>query len=314
MSTLHVNLVGNFASPSAAEWGALNALQQIEHVSVQAFNSRSGEVRRRRVPPLSKLTPRNTADLHIFMKGDGAPPELIAALRGLTVCWYAELLPNGRVNDDVAQAKFAQLSENLASFDVVAHHNADSLAWLSRQHPRVIEVPLFGVVRGVQRDGGPLRERRYDIGFCGAPSPRRVQFINQLHAANIPIKTPDNWESGGGIYGDAMFDFLASCRYFLNLHFTAQPNFETRVLEVLGSRTALLSERISGDSVRPDEHYFLVNQPADVVARLRQPLTEAQQVANAGYELAWRDFDLRVVCQRLITESQRAAAEHLAPQ
>jgi glycosyltransferase involved in cell wall biosynthesis len=303
---MRVNIIGNFATPSAAEWGIAQAFRRIQGIDLGLFNTRKGSSA---VPP---ATAAKDADVQLFIRGDGLPPEFIAALSGLKVCWHSELLPDGRTPNLMAQNRLEVLKRNLEAFDLLAVHDNAVVEFIRAQcrHPKVLFVPSYGVIEGREGPGVALDQRAITIGFAGLPTPKRVKWVSELGALGVEVALPKDWQRGGRIEGKEMLDFIRACRFFLNIHFSDQLNIETRVFEVLGCRTALVSEGLSTPLVKAGEHFFRAAGPEDVKKLVSSlPLEEAQRVADAGFQEAWQNHTMAGRCRVLLE-----AIKDIAPQ
>jgi glycosyltransferase involved in cell wall biosynthesis len=294
---MRINIIGNFATPAASEWGIAHAFRRAGGIELGLFNTRKGNPA---VPPASAA---KGADLQLFIRGDGVPGEFIASLAGVKVCWHSELLPDGKTDNPMAQSRLEGLKKNLEAFDVLAVHDNAVVEFMRTQcrHPQVVFVPSYGVLEGREGSGPPLEARATLIGFVGVPTPKRIQWIDELKALGVEVALPNDWRRGGRIEGKEMFDVIRACRFFLNIHFSEQLNMETRVWEVMGCRTALVSEPLSTPLATPGEHFFEARCPKDVQTLLATVTPqEAQRVADAGFHEAWKNHTMIGRCRLLL--------------
>lgn len=294
---MRLNIIGSFASPVAAEWGIAQAFRRIPGIELGLFNTRKGNPA---VPPFTAAKP---AEVQLFIRGDGVPAEFISSLGGLKVCWHSELLPDGKIANPMAQARLEGLKQNLEAFDLLAVHDNAIVEFMQGQcrHSKVAFVPSYGVLEGREGAGPALEERTTLIGFAGLPTPKRVQWIRRLKELDVEVALPADWQRGGRIEGKEMFDFIRACRFFLNIHFSDQLNIETRVFEVLGCKTAMISEGLSTPLVAAGEHFFQADSPEDVkelIATLA--ICDAQRVADAGFAETWKNHTMVGRCQLLL--------------
>lgn len=283
-----INLIGTFTNSSAAEWAVLDALNSLGY-NVKHFN-------------LSNyLEMPIFADIHLFT-GDiiNIPSEFINQLKGLRVCWSGSLLPNSDSDlDYLAKNKLLGLKTNIQDFDVVVLGNESAVPYMMQWNSNTIYSYPYGVSENREINGGELVQRKYDLGFVGYPTPRRQRIIADIKDAGISIHLPPEWESGQRIYGEEYYKFLSECKYILNVHASEKTNFETRVFEVLGSRSVLLSEPLSINMIEPDEHFIQVNIHNPATIKMAFVRNDLQEIADKGFDFVWQNHTMKQTVRRL---------------
>ena len=128
-----------------------------------------------------------------------------------------------------------------------------------------------------------------DILWYGSTTPRRDRILASLHQAGLEVTST-------GATGESLNEQINRSRLVLNIHLGASLNAETRIAEVLGAGTCLLTEPLHPEitkylGIEPGVHYleFDVAEGSPVVVRdrLRGALGDWQwreRIAAAGYQ------------------------------
>lgn len=323
---MRINLIGKFTNPSATEHAVKESLINLGH-EVRAWHTGLDvdKLNRSVAQILPEISDHNDADVCLFMKGDGVPNDAIGFLKGVKVCWYPELLPSGPGSvDSLGSAKFSQLLQNVSSFDILVLHNPSEINFVSEKlRERGINIPItscmFGPHVGRERDGGPLADRPYGIGFAGYPTPRRIAAIQKLQSDGHIVYLPTNWIEGESLKGEAYFDFISKCQAVLNIHCTDAPNIETRVFEAMGCRTLLITDKLPTYPMPHPSDCYVVdfgspdigNQVADIDLTTPVGIAMNQRKVDNCYQHAWQN-SLQSRCAELldkmanITENRRS--------
>jgi len=289
---LKINMFGSFANPASTEAGMAEGFRSLG-VEVNTFDTRQSK---------DYIQQAQVADIQLFIKGDGVNPNWIQGLSGITINWYSELLPDGS-EDDLADLKLKQLQQNLAAFDILAVHEPSCLEYMQTLHPRVVCAPSYGVSVGREVKGPKWEKRPFQVGFVGHPTPRRIEWIDQI-SKHFQIMLPANWKKGGRTEGDEMFKFIKNCQFFLNIHCSKRINTETRVFEVTGCGACLLTEPLSASQL---PSHVVVHSPDDVVEALSNKTIDFARTAAAGQTEVWDTHTYSNKCKQFLSIIKRIA-------
>jgi spore maturation protein CgeB len=238
-----IHLIG--AQKSNYPWGFENrlipAINELGHTLI----STDFRQERNRLPERLALP----ADLILVCKGEGLDPHLIESSPCATVLWYAEQVGNDRAYDETALARRQELSFNIAAFDYVFSHDPSNLPvyrQLGAEHCAAL--PCAAVDPALNRRLDVAK--RHDVVFVGSKTSRRLALLEAIGRTGITVFSPEIWS------GEEMNRLFNESRIVLNLHLSDLANTETRIAEVLGAGSFLLSETLSDpDLVREGEHY-----------------------------------------------------------
>ena len=273
-----IHLVG--AQKTNYPWGFENRL--IPAFRKEGYEVISTDFRQER-ENLKQLLMQQT-DLVIICKGEGIPPELIRSIECPTVLWWAELLGTLQEVDEMAQQRRQMLAYNISAFDVVLVHDEASVSICqSLGAARVGFLPTAAVDPNVH--GKIDVEKRYDIGFVGQLTPRRQALLSKLQQ-HFCVEIRSIWDP------EALNKFFNETKIVLNIHLSKLPNTETRLCEVLGAGSFLLSEEISSKNLFLDgQHlaYWKRDNLEDLVSKIDYYLTheeERERIADQGHQFA----------------------------
>ncbi len=122
-------------------------------------------------------------------------------------------------------------------------------------------------------------EKKYDILFLGSITRRRKEILSEL-GRRFNIKTM----SAFGAEAARLFN---QAKIVINIHAEEYLDTETRVYEVLGTRSFLISEQLSRESpFKSGIHLVEVNGQEELEAKLQYYLSkpdERNRIAEAGY-------------------------------
>lgn len=191
------------------------------------------------------------AAITLVCKGEGIPPDAIARAPGVTALWYAEQLGTPDRTDDLANLRRTELGANARAFDAVFLHDQGMLPVATALGAApVVWAATACVDPDVHRPLAGLPRR--EVVFVGARTPRRERILSAL-ASRIPLTVIDTWDPV------AQNECFARARIVLNLHLSDLDNTETRVAEVLGAGSCLVTETLSSpDLVTDGEHVAMV--------------------------------------------------------
>jgi len=191
------------------------------------------------------------ASITLVCKGEGIPPDAIARAPGISVLWYAEQLGTPLDTDDLAETRRAELAANAHAFDAVFLHDQGMLPVAARLGAAPVAWAATACVDPlVHRPLAGLPRR--EVVFVGARTPRRERLLTAL-APRSPPAVVEVWDPV------AQNEVFARSRIVLNLHLSDLDNTETRVAEVLGAGSCLVTETLSSpDLVTDGEHVAMV--------------------------------------------------------
>ncbi|MBP9020240.1 MAG: hypothetical protein KBG01_01785, partial [Syntrophobacterales bacterium] len=238
-----IHLVG--AQQTNYPWGFENRL--IPAINGLGHTLISTDYRKQR-PRLPDLLAQK-ADLTLVCKGEGIDPHLVESVPCVTAIWYAEQIGTPESHDETSIARRKELAFNLHAFDYAFSHDpANLLVYKRLGAQRVFPLPCAAVdpVLNHKLD----TPKKHDVVFVGSKTPRRKKILEALTRKGIEVYSPDIWDP------EKLNILFNESRIVLNLHLSDLLNTETRVAEVLGAGSFLLSETLSDpDLVRAGTHF-----------------------------------------------------------
>jgi len=285
-----IHLVG--AQRSNHPWGIENRLiPAFESIGCRVLST---DFRQQRAELPQLLN--QAADLVLVCKGDNIPPALIRSTPCLTALWYAENVGTPEAVDEPTQARRRELAFNVAAFDFVfTHDQANIEIYRGLGARRVSWLPCVAVNPEVQRKLQVAK--KYDVVFVGSPTPYRQRQLSELRARGVRVEAPNLWDPA------ELNRVFNESRIVLNVHLSEIPNTETRVGEVLGAGSFLLSERLSSSDLLQEGETYASWPSGDVDAlaqKIRYFLThekEREAIAARGHAYAHQHLTFR----RLVT-------------
>ncbi|MCK4785563.1 MAG: glycosyltransferase, partial [Desulfobacteraceae bacterium] len=271
-----VHLVG--AQKTNSPWGFENRL-------IPAFESLGCKVistdfrrERSRLPELLL----KEADIVLVCKGEGISPQLVSSVPYVTALWYAEQIGTSDHYDDLSLFRRNELSFNVSAFDYVFTHDQGNLdvcqelgakktAWLS----------CAAVDPGINCKLDS--KKQYDVVFVGSNTPRRRKILSELRRRGINVHSPNLWDP------KELNRLFNESRIVLNIHLSELLNTETRLAEVLGSGSFLLSEKISSPDLLVEGTHYVTWFPGntdeliDKITYYLSHETERERIASEGY-------------------------------
>ena len=231
---------------------------------------------------------RQPADLLLVCKGEGIPPEVVRSAPCTTVLWYAEQVGTLDRVDPTAAQRRRELAYNAPAFDYVFSHDQANLeVYHQLGCNRVGWLPTAAADPTIHRKLDLPKE--YDVVFVGSRTPRRVQMLAELAGRGIKVHAPEIW-------GDEELNRVFNqARIVLNIHLSDLLNTETRLAEVLGAGSFLLSEELSSPDLFRDGEHLIVWRAGDVddlTAKISYYLDheeEREAIAAAGYSHVHND-------------------------
>lgn len=271
-----VHLVG--AQQTNYPWGFENRL--IPAIKGLGHTLISTDYRKQR-PNLPNLLTQK-ADLILVCKGEGIDPHLVESTPCVTALWYAEQIGTPESHDETSFARRKELAFNLHAFDYAFSHDpANLLVYRRLGAQRVFPLPCAAVDPVLNHKINT--PKKYDVVFVGSKTPRRKKILGALTKKGIDVYSPDIWDP------EKLNTLFNESRIVLNLHLSDLLNTETRVAEVLGAGSFLLSETLSDpDLVRAGTHFvqFASGDIEELADKIRYYLAhenEREAIALNGY-------------------------------
>lgn len=180
----------------------------------------------------------------VFVIGEGFAPHrrrpgcLYVYLNFSIVAVMGNPLHLSKVGWSAIRRKRRLLDEKLAGFDVLLDYFAPQTAWLRRR----FNMPVYGfdvaVDPGPIDNTTPLSERRYDICFVGAMTPRRLRILDRLRASGLRLSP----------HRDVVYeDIAAQSRCCINVHAYRSNHLEVpRIVGAIAAGTPVVTETSYG--------------------------------------------------------------------
>ena len=175
-----------------------------------------------------KAVSLNKFDLFFLQRGDEFPIDIIKSMGCKKVFWASELVNRTRDQDRLLQCSL---------FDHTFFHSSDCIK-LARADVNKSSVLLNGFSEDIYK---PLdTDKTIDILFSGLLTPRRYEILNNTSKYfKITVSTK---------FGEYLNEEFNRSKIILNIHAEDHLDMETRVFEVLGSNSFLLSEQLNSDN------------------------------------------------------------------
>jgi len=232
---------------------------------------------------LSRLL-QQEADLVLVCKGEFISPGLIKSLPYPTALWYCEQIGNERELDYESFLRRKELAYNAAAFDFVfSHDKANMEIYKTMGCKRVYWLPSAVINTAVHRRLG--LPKRYNITFVGSKTNRRNTLLIAL-SKYFEIYTPNIWNI------HELNQVFNESKIVLNIHLSDLLNTETRIGEVLGSGSFLLTEELSSKDLFVDGKHIVQWKRGDIddlINKIKYYLLhedERERIANEGHKFA----------------------------
>jgi glycosyltransferase involved in cell wall biosynthesis len=137
-------------------------------------------------------------------------------------------------------------------------------------------------------------QKDIDVLFIGSMTPRRAEVLQALSDKNILITKS---------FGPEMVRLINRAKIVLNIHAEDAVDTETRVYEVLGCGTFLLSEQLSMENPFDSGELVLFKSIAELKELLNYFLThedEREAIAEKGHEEALRSHTYKHRAMQII--------------
>lgn len=272
-----IHLVG--AQKSNFPWGFENRLiPAFESLGLRVISTDFRQERNNLQDRLSEKV-----DLVLVCKGEWIHPQIISSCPYITSLWYAEQIGDKENSDDVALGRREELSYNIKSFDNVFSHDQGNLdLYTELGGKRVAWLPCAAVDPSINKKLN--LKKKYDVVFVGSKTPRRERIISEIERSGIKVFWPDIWDPV------ELNKFFNESKVVLNTHLSDLLNTETRIAEVLGSGSFLISERISSPDFISDREHFVSFPPgetgelANLIRYYLSHEEEREEIASQGYQ------------------------------
>lgn len=275
---LIVHVVG--AQKTNHPWGFENHV--IDALEKMGHKVTSTDFRQKR-QNLSRLL-QQEADLVLVCKGEFISPGLIKSLPYPTALWYCEQIGNERELDYESFLRRKELAYNAAAFDFVFSHDKANLEiYKTMGCKRVYWLPSAVINTAVHRRLG--LPKRYNITFVGSKTNRRNTLLIAL-SKYFEIYTPNIWNI------HELNQVFNESKIVLNIHLSDLLNTETRIGEVLGSGSFLLTEELSSKDLFVDGKHIVQWKRGDIddlINKIKYYLLhedERERIANDGHKFA----------------------------
>lgn len=223
-------------------------------------------------------------DLILVCKGEFIPPELIKALPYPTALWYCEQIGSENAVDYAALLRRKELEYNATAFDYVFSHDKTNIpVYKSIGCKNVHWLPCTAVNTKIHKKLD--MQKKYDITFIGNQTPRRKSILIALEKY-FNVFIPNTWDN------KELNEIFNESKIVLNIHLSDLLNIETRVGEVLGSGSFLLTEELSCQDLFIDGEHLVQWRQGDVedlTKKIQYYLIhedERERIAETGHDFA----------------------------
>lgn len=212
-------------------------------------------------------------DLFFLQRGDWFPKEILKSVNRPCVFWASELISRCRDQDRLLYSGL---------FDHIFVHSTSCLETLSRKlRNRKDNTKLSCLINAYDSD---LHRKLYlskdiDVLFIGSITERRRNILNDLKN-RIQITICEN------VYAEQFVELVNRAKIVINIHSAKHLDTETRVFEVLGCGTFLLSEKLSKENpFIPGMHYVEadIDEFEEVIKKYLADESAREKIAAAGY-------------------------------
>tara|TARA_Y100000310_G_scaffold294415_1_gene324856 strand:- start:1420 stop:2262 length:843 start_codon:yes stop_codon:yes gene_type:complete len=238
----------------------------------------------------------------IFIQGRDLDRGRVRGFSGKKILWNAEFWPYKGQEDNLGAKARLNIVEPLEDFDLILTGCPLSAEWL--RETRGLQAEWFPMM-GVDPDRHRKIEigKEFNVGFYGAPSPRRIgiwkALCKELEERGSKIKPL--WFQG---WGEQLVHIINRCKIVLNIHFEDMLNTESRIYEVLGCGGFCLSEPISCPELFVDAIHLEIGKASRMAERIIELLSRhddyLERIGNSGKEYIHTRFNIVNVLNSLI--------------
>ena len=141
--------------------------------------------------------------------------------------------------------------------------------------------------------------RKFDVTFVGSQTPRRKEILTALEK-RVKVFNPNVWDS------NQLNEIFNESKIVLNIHLSDLLNTETRIGEVLGAGSFLLTEELSCRELFTDGKHLVQWHQGDVeglAEKIWYYLTnegEREEIAGEGHRFAVEHHSFEKRMQQLL--------------
>jgi hypothetical protein len=266
MRILYANVIEQNAG-----WGAevfMNrALRRLGH---ETYTIDYRKYRHRLARPLAAVP---DFDCFFLQRGERFPLAVVAAVRRPRIFWASELVARRRDQDRLLRSGL---------FDHVFLRTADCIATAVTRgwcEPDRCSVLLSSFDPTLHRPLGTPKD--IDVLFVGAMTPRRERWVTELSRRHTVTTAT--------AFGEDLVGLINRARIVLNIHAEDFPDTETRVYEVLGCGTLLVTEPLSAECPFSEGELVVCATPDDMgnaIDRFLSDETGRERLARKGHRAA----------------------------
>lgn len=300
-----------------AGWGVecfiQNAFKALGHTSYSIDHLK---YRYRLYPQLLKAP---SCDALFVQKGSGIPLDAIRAIRAPRLIWACDVLgskpgqPLEEQDPVYDRTQYPLLSSGLFDHIFVRTPNCMetvvSRGWIARERCTILR---SGFDPSLHRTD-PNTPKDIDVLFVASMTPRRRAMLAEI-GKHFPITVASG-------FGPQMVDLVSRARIVLNIHAGPMLDTETRIYEVLGTGSFLLTERLSGDNPFSPDQLVQFGDMNDLREKLGYYLAHDREretiaanghaAALAGHTYVHRAKELVEVMSHLLEQKQGGPAPML---
>ena len=233
-------------------------------------------------------------DMILVCKGEFIPPELIKSLPYPTALWYCEQIGSENAADYAALLRRKELEYNATAFDYVFSHDKTNMqVYKNIGCKNVHWLPCAAVNIKIHKKLDI--PKKYDVTFIGNQTPRRKNILIALEKY-FKVFIPNIWDS------KKLNEIFNESKIVLNIHLSDLLNIETRIGEVLGAGSFLLTEELPCQDLFTDGEHLVQWRQGDVedlTKKIQYYLIhedERERIAEIGHRFAFEhhSFEKRI--------------------
>ncbi len=222
----------------------------------------------------SKLSEIEDFDVFLLQRGEFLPLDLIKSIKTPRFYWATELIARRRDQDQLIKSGFFDhvfVRGNKCQDTIV------SRGWIESDK---VSILLSGFDEETHKH--VKIEKDIDVLFVGNVTPRRQKLLDNLSQ----IQHIEICKS----YGKEMAALFSRAKIVLNIHAEEELDTETRVYEVLGCGSFLLSEPLSQENPFKNGKHYVETGIKDFSKSISYYLehdAEREKIAGCGNKEAW---------------------------
>lgn len=213
-------------------------------------------------------------DYLFLQRGDYFPIGILRAIKRPRFFWASELVARNKDQDRLLSSG---LFNHVFVHTIACKREIARRGWLKDEQMTVLlngfDPSFHRPINGVEKD--------IDVLFIGNMLARRKDWLNEIEQEFSVHKAV-------GVYGDDMVLLINRAKIVLNIHSENFSDTETRLFEVLGCRSFLLSETLSEDSPFTNEKHLVecgnVQEMCEKIAYYLNHNEERCLIAETGYK------------------------------